>query len=100
MPRGPETIDTKVELQPEMERLFLPITAQERALLWLAYVGPRQNGTDPHGKRIRGKTMNGVDSIERYMKQRPSEPMRRFLPPEPSGGTRSYAVAWRWKNAQ
>jgi RNA polymerase sigma factor (sigma-70 family) len=33
-----EAFDSKMELGPDMERLFLMIPAQERALLWLAYV--------------------------------------------------------------
>jgi RNA polymerase sigma-70 factor, ECF subfamily len=37
-PRRPETIDSRPDLPPDLERLFLRITAQERALLWLAYV--------------------------------------------------------------
>ncbi len=38
MPRRPEAIDPRVDLPTDLERLFLLIAAQERALLWLAYV--------------------------------------------------------------
>jgi DNA-directed RNA polymerase specialized sigma24 family protein len=36
--RRAEAVDSRVELGPDMERLFLLMPAQERALLWLAYV--------------------------------------------------------------
>lgn len=36
--RKAEAVDTRMELKPDMERLFLLIPAQQRALLWLAYV--------------------------------------------------------------
>jgi RNA polymerase sigma-70 factor (ECF subfamily) len=38
IPRRPEAIDTRAHLPTDLERLFLSIAAQERALLWLAYV--------------------------------------------------------------
>jgi RNA polymerase sigma-70 factor (ECF subfamily) len=38
VPRRPEAIDPRADLPTDLERLFLSITAQERALLWLAYV--------------------------------------------------------------
>ena len=38
VPRRPEAIDPRVDLPTDLERLFLLIAAQERALLWLAYV--------------------------------------------------------------
>jgi RNA polymerase sigma-70 factor, ECF subfamily len=37
-PRRPEAIDSRADLATDLERLFLLIAAQERALLWLAYV--------------------------------------------------------------
>jgi len=37
-PRPPEAIDSRADLPPDLDRLFLLISAQERALLWLAYV--------------------------------------------------------------
>jgi len=38
IPRRPEAIDPRADLPTDLERLFLSIAAQERALLWLAYV--------------------------------------------------------------
>jgi len=38
MPPHPEAIDPRADLSTDLERLFLSIPAQERALLWLAYV--------------------------------------------------------------
>ena len=38
IPRRPEAIDPRAHLPTDLERLFLSIAAQERALLWLAYV--------------------------------------------------------------
>ncbi len=38
MPRAPEAFDSRVDLPPDLERLFLSIPVQDRALLWLAYV--------------------------------------------------------------
>ena len=38
MPRRQEAIDWRADLHTDLERLFLLIAAQERALLWLAYV--------------------------------------------------------------
>lgn len=38
IPRRPEAIDPQADLPTDLERLFLSIAAQERALLWLAYV--------------------------------------------------------------
>jgi RNA polymerase sigma-70 factor, ECF subfamily len=37
-PRRPDAIDSRADLSPDLDRLFLLIAAQERALLWLAYV--------------------------------------------------------------
>jgi RNA polymerase sigma-70 factor (ECF subfamily) len=37
-PRRVEAVDSKVDLSPDMERLFAQAGEQERALLWLAYV--------------------------------------------------------------
>ena len=37
-PRRNEAVDSKVELSPDMDRLFAQASEQERALLWLAYV--------------------------------------------------------------
>jgi RNA polymerase sigma-70 factor, ECF subfamily len=37
-PRREEALDSRVDLPPDMERLFALATGQERALLWLAYV--------------------------------------------------------------
>jgi DNA-directed RNA polymerase specialized sigma24 family protein len=38
IPRRPEAIGPRADLPTDLERLFLSIAAQERALLWLAYV--------------------------------------------------------------
>jgi RNA polymerase sigma-70 factor (ECF subfamily) len=37
-PRGPEAVEPRPGLKTDLGRLFLLITPQERALLWLAYV--------------------------------------------------------------
>jgi RNA polymerase sigma-70 factor (ECF subfamily) len=37
-PRGPEGVESRPGLKTDLERLFLLIAPQERALLWLAYV--------------------------------------------------------------
>lgn len=37
-PRPEEAADSRVELSSDLERLFAQVSAQERALLWLAYV--------------------------------------------------------------
>jgi RNA polymerase sigma-70 factor (ECF subfamily) len=37
-PRREEALDARVDLPPDMERLFALASEQERALLWLAYV--------------------------------------------------------------
>lgn len=38
LPSRAEAIDSRPDLPPDLDRLFLSIAAQERALLWLAYV--------------------------------------------------------------
>jgi RNA polymerase sigma-70 factor, ECF subfamily len=44
VPRRREAVDPRPDLPTDLERLFLSITPQERALLWLAYVEGEDHG--------------------------------------------------------
>jgi RNA polymerase sigma factor (sigma-70 family) len=39
-----EAVDSRMELEQDLERLFLLVPTQERALLWLAYVEQAEHG--------------------------------------------------------